>query len=93
MAIKELPNGGGTLITGREDTELFALLAMRSALKLEIQTGLKMNRGRSISAVLKDRFGFTGTKVQRYEKLDAMIEAIGKERRETSASGGERKVH
>lgn len=91
MAIKEIPGGGGgTIITGKEDINLFRLMALRGALKLEIK-GLRHSGG-SVAARVKREFGFKGNKAAVYAKLDAMVEAIGKERL-TTAVTGQRPIH
>lgn len=58
---------GGTVITGAE-IELYRLLALKYALRLEIK-GMR-RRGRSVSAQLKKEFGFKGSK----ERVLAMLE-------------------
>ena len=59
---------GGTVITGPE-IELWRLLALKGALKLEI-LGMKHSSGKSVSARLKKEFGFKDSK----QRVLAMLE-------------------
>lgn len=61
-----------TMLVGENQTRDFQILAMRSALKLEIK-GLKHSRG-SVYALVKKRFGFKGNKKRVLEQLNAYIE-------------------
>lgn len=55
MAIEHTP-GVGTMITGPH-IELFRLMALASALALEINTGMKMGHGRSPMTIAKEITG------------------------------------
>lgn len=66
--------GGSTIITG-EAIKLYRLLALRSALSLEIKTGMKVSRGVSVLAILKREFGFKGNKAKVLAQLTAYIES------------------
>ena len=48
--------GGGFTITGPIHTELYRLLSIRSALKLEVKTGMLLTRGRSVATVARTLF-------------------------------------
>lgn len=61
-----------TMLVGETQTRNFQVLAMRSALKLEI-LGIKHSRG-SVYALVKRRFGFKGNKNRVLEQLNAYIE-------------------
>ena len=67
--IEDHGNGGMT-ITG-EHIELYRLLALKAALRLEIR-GMR-RRGRSVGLILKTEFGFKGTKPKLLDQLEAMI--------------------
>ncbi len=56
-----------------ESIEMFNLLSMKYALKLEI-AGLKHSRG-SVYALAKKRFGFKGNKQSVLTQLTALIES------------------
>jgi hypothetical protein len=71
MAV-EVTNGA-TIITG-EHVQLYALLALKSALNLEIK-GLRMSRGISAYATAKTRYGFKGNKQKVLAQLEALIAA------------------
>jgi hypothetical protein len=52
----EHTEGVGTMVTG-EHIELFRLMALASALALEVNTGMKMSHGRSPMTVAKEVTG------------------------------------
>lgn len=68
---------GATIITGTH-INLFAMLAQRGALKLELK-GIKMSRGVSAYAAVKRLHGFTGTRVSVLAQLEAKIEQFKKD--------------
>ena len=53
------------------DTELYRLVALRSALRLEM-LGMKNSR-RSAYAIIKEEFGFKGNKQKVFDQIDALI--------------------
>lgn len=53
--ITQIP-GGGLIIEGPIHTELYRLLSIRSALKLEVNTGMQLTRGRSAASVARALF-------------------------------------
>ena len=60
-----------TLITTPDDIDKFRLLTLKSALKLEI---LGMNRrGQSAYSIVKQEFGFKGSKAKVLQKLENVI--------------------
>ena len=63
------------MITGTQ-VELFRLMAMKSALKLEC-LGMKHSRG-SVYALIKREFGYKGSKKKVLEQFSAMIEELKK---------------
>jgi hypothetical protein len=64
----------GFCIVGKENIRNARILTLRSALKLEVKTGLKMSRGISILAIIKREFGFKGNKARVLEQLNAFID-------------------
>ena len=59
------------IIDTPDGIELFRLLALRGALKLEV---LGMTRhGRSVYSIVKQEFGFTGSKKRVLEQLEEVI--------------------
>ena len=72
MAIETFA-GGGMVITG-EHINVYRILALKAALKLEIK-GLKRSRGPSAYKVIKNEFGFTGSKEKVLEQLEEVIAA------------------
>ena len=56
----------------KENINLFRLLSLRSALKLEI-VGMK-RRGRSAYSIIKEEFGLTGNKKSVLSDLEQLIE-------------------
>ena len=71
MAIERI-EGGGTMITGARDIQLFALIQLRSALKFELKTGMKINRVSAL-ATAKKRFGLKGSKQKVYDQLCKIV--------------------
>lgn len=59
------------VIQGEEHVANARILTLRSGLKLEIQ-GLSRH-GRSIYSIVKEEFGFKGSKQAVYDQLDAYI--------------------
>jgi hypothetical protein len=55
-----------------ESIAAFRILAMEKALKLELK-GLKMSRGRSVYARVKDEFGFKGNRQKVLDQLSEWI--------------------
>jgi len=49
----ETTAGGGFVVTGEADIQVYRLLAIRRGLKLEIETGMKMSRGVSMMKLAK----------------------------------------
>lgn len=72
MAVEQT-RSGALVVTG-DHVQLYRLLAMKSAIKLEM-AGLKHSRG-SITAQVKREFGFRGNR----EKVLAQLEALIAER-------------
>jgi hypothetical protein len=65
---------GGFLITGSDDVQLYRILTLRSGLALESK-GLRLSRGRSCYAIVKEEFGFRGSKAKVLAQLDDLIAA------------------
>jgi|LauGreDrversion4_2_1035121.scaffolds.fasta_scaffold361545_4 hypothetical protein len=61
------------IIDTREGMDMYRLLALRSALKLEVK-GIKMTR-HSICKIIKDEFGFKGNKQKVLDQFDAHVNA------------------
>ncbi len=53
--IIKLPDGG-FIVEGPIHIELYRLLSIRSALKLEVKTGMQLSRGRSAASVARALF-------------------------------------
>jgi len=51
----------------------FRLLQLHGALKLEANTGMKMSRGRTAYAIVKEEFGFKGNKKKVLRQLDQYL--------------------
>lgn len=62
----------GFMIVGEENVKKARILTLRSMLKLEVK-GLKVSRGRTAYAIIKEEFGFTGNKQKVLEQLSAYI--------------------
>jgi len=63
--------GSATVITGKQDINLFALLTMQSALKLEA-VGLK-RRGPSMLSIVKRRYNLKGSRQSVAAQFDEIV--------------------
>ena len=71
-------HAGGITASGEQGVNTYRLVAMRSALSLEIKTGMKMSRGLSPMKVAKAECGSKkGTKEGVYADLNAYMVALG----------------
>ena len=50
------------LITGKDNIERYRLFAMKAMLQLEISTGMKVSRGQTAYARIKNEFNLKGNK-------------------------------
>lgn len=62
------------LLSSKEQIDRYRLSVLRAALTLECKGMTR--RGRSVYAIIKEEFGFTGNKQTVLEKLDSHIKAI-----------------
>ena len=67
----EVHAGGGFTVTG-EHIPLYRLLVMRTGLQLEMK-GIRMSRGRTCYALVKNEFGFKGNKAKVLRQLEDYI--------------------
>jgi hypothetical protein len=74
--VEQIPGGGGTVITGKA-IQLYRLLALKHAMKLELTTGMKMSRGISPFRIVKQELGLKGSKQKLFDQLCAYIEKVG----------------
>jgi hypothetical protein len=68
-----------TVITG-DDTILFSIIALESALRLEVKTGMKMGNGRTAYSIVKDRYGLKGNKQRVLEQFNQIVNELRAER-------------
>lgn len=79
MAIESFGNGG-IAITGERDVQLFGIIALHSALKMEVQCpGLKMGR-KSAYSIVKKRWNLKGNKANVLAQFDKIVEEIKRKR-------------
>jgi hypothetical protein len=62
------------MITGAENIDMFRLVVLKNALKLEM-LGMK-RRGRSTYSIVKEEFGLKGSKQKVYDQLVEIINNI-----------------
>ena len=74
MAIKAMADGG-FVITGDDTKNVYRLLALKGALKLEI-AGMK-GRGRTAYAVIKEEYGLTGNKASVLTQFENILRVKG----------------
>lgn len=62
------------VITEPNQIELYRLLTLRAGLRLELR-GLKISKGRSCYAIIKQELGFKGSKAQVLEQFEDFLGA------------------
>ena len=62
-----------TVLSTRDEIDMFRLHVLKGALRLEC-VGMKRS-GRSVYSIVKEEFGFKGSKQKVLEQLTALIEA------------------
>lgn len=73
--VETTPNGT-TVFSGANATRVYQLIAQRSAMKLEIR-GMHHSSGRSVIAMVKRDYGFTGNKQRVLEQFEALLRKKG----------------
>lgn len=68
-----------SIITG-DDIILFSIIALESALRLEVTTGMKMSSGRTAYSIVKDRYGLKGNKQRVLEQFNEIVNGLREER-------------
>jgi len=63
-----------------DDIVLFAIIALESALQLEVKTGMKMGSGRTAYSIVKDRYGLKGNKQRVLEQFNQIVNGLREER-------------
>lgn len=61
-------------ITGSAQIMMTRALALKHALRLEVRSGLKVSRRFNAYQIVKEEFGFKGSKQKVLEQLEAWIE-------------------
>jgi hypothetical protein len=75
-----MSNDGGFIIEGEDKIRMASVLALRTALKIEATTSLKMSRGRSARSIAQEFLQLPGRPSARkvYAKLNAyVVEQLG----------------
>ena len=62
-----------SIIEGKENILEFRLMVLHSALKLEVQTGMRMSRGRSAYSIVKKEYGFKGNKQRVLDQFEEFL--------------------
>jgi len=62
-----------TVITGRNNIKVAQMIVRKSALKLEL-AGMKVSRGRSVYAMVKEEHGLKGNKERVYTQYCELVE-------------------
>jgi uncharacterized protein YbbC (DUF1343 family) len=76
MAFEKLP-GGGTIVTGKADIRVTALLTLAHGIVLEMETGMKPTRNFSALNIARSHGLVTeGTKPQKKKLLRLVVQAI-----------------
>ena len=69
-----------SIIDKPEQIELYQMLVLRSALKLEM-VGIKMGRGRTAYSAIKQMFNIKGSRQKVYDIFKQMIETTKQEQK------------
>ena len=62
-----------------DDVIMFAIIALESALRLEVK-GMKVSSGRSAYSIVKDRYQLKGSKQRVLEQFNQIVNALREER-------------
>ena len=62
------------VITGQAQIMMTRALTMKHALRLEVRSGLKVSNKFNVYQIVKEEFGFKGSKKKVLEQLEAYIE-------------------
>lgn len=62
-----------------DDIVLFAIIALESALRLEVK-GMKTSSGRSAYSIVKDRYQLKGSKQRVLEQFNQIVNGLREER-------------
>lgn len=68
--------GGAISITGKESIALYRLIALKSALRLEM-VGMRVNRHVRAFKMAKEEFGLKGNKQQIFDAFCKIVEEAG----------------
>ena len=64
-------------LTNEKQIRAFQELTLLRGLKLEIQTGMTMSRGRTAYAIIKERYNLKGNRQKVYDQLEADLTERG----------------
>ena len=67
----------GLMLDKPEQIQMARYLTMRSGLKLEIKTGMKLTRGVSCYKIIKDTFGLKGSKQKVLDQFEDLLREAG----------------
>lgn len=79
-----------TMFSGKDEVNTFVLIALKNAIKLYVNTGMKANRAYTPTNMLRKASEFTGVSYKRgqlqiaYDDLQALYEDILKKRKESA---------
>ena len=65
-----------TVITGKENIQAYRLMVLRTGLKAEIN-GMRLTRGRTCYAVIKEEFGLRGNKQNVLNQYEDLLRDLG----------------
>ena len=67
-----------TMLTTPDQINMYRVLTLRAGLRLEVR-GMKLSRGLSCYALIKNEFGFKGNKAKVLDQMNAFIDEATKE--------------
>ena len=62
-----------TMITGQKNINRYRMKVLLSGLNLEINTGMKLSRGRTCYSIIKSEYGLKGNKKKVYEQFEKIV--------------------
>lgn len=63
-----------------DDIILFSIIALESALRIEVKTGMKTRSGRTAYSFVKERYGLKGSKQRVLEQFNEIVNGLREER-------------
>ncbi len=63
-----------TMITGEKNIDRFRMKTLLSGLRLEMNTGMKLTRGRTCYSIIKSEYGLKGNREKVYNEFKKILD-------------------